>query len=138
MNSNLIVELKEGVQFCLKEEFCFYFEGLLDERAIEILSPLSCFSVENGGVLKIPSGFYTDFGSIPLIFQSLISPVGKPSKAYVVHDYLIMLSKGGNLRRKDADLIFLYALKRQGIGIVKRSILYGAVRVYSLLLGLFR
>ena len=138
MNSSLIVELKEGVQFCLKEEFYFYFEGLLDENAVQILSGLPNFEVKNGGVLKIPSGFYTDFGSIPLIFQSLISPVGKPSKAYVVHDYLIVLSKEGKLRRKDADLIFLYALKRQGIGIFKRSILYGAVKSYSLLLGLFR
>lgn len=138
MNSDLVVVLKHGVQFYLKEEFRFYFEGLLSEKAIEKLEKVKNFNKENGGILKVPIGFYTDFGSIPLIFQSFISPVGKPTKAYVVHDYLITLSKIGLIKRKDADLIFFYALKRQGVGSIKRIILYTAVRSYTFVVGLFK
>ena len=48
----------------------------------------------------IPAGFITDLGSIPKIFQNIISPAGKPLRAYLGHDHLYSTQM---VNRKEAD-----------------------------------
>ncbi len=88
-----------------------------------------------GGLfIEVPKGFKTDFGSVPQLFQSLLSPVGKPTKAYVLHDYLCELAQEENLKRKVADDVFLSALRILGIGKIQRVVIYASVRLYALCL----
>ncbi|TLD84099.1 DUF1353 domain-containing protein [Helicobacter sp. MIT 11-5569] len=84
----------------------------------------------------VPKGFNTDFGSVPQLFQSLVSPVGNATKAYVVHDFLCVLSADKRLSRKEADEIFKAALKQVKINAFLSSVLYGAVRLYAIIRGL--
>lgn len=82
--------------------------------------------------ITIPKGFNTDFGSIPQLFQSLVSPIGSPTKAYVLHDYLLSLYLQGKItKRKVCDKTFRTALKNEGVGMVRRSFMYLCVRAYS-------
>ena len=98
-----------------------------------------------GGDLKvdITTGFRTDFASIPRPFWSVVSPVGRHGKAAVVHDYLCEYKMAWRLletgdwvmypvSRKEADEIFLEAMKVLGVGSVKRNTMFWGVRLYSI------
>lgn len=135
-NKELITILREGKNFELLEPFYFYFDAKSDSL-LGLKSEV--IALENGQVcIPVPKGFVTDFGSVPLLFQSLISPVGKPTKAYVLHDYLCTLANKGAIARKKADEVFLDGLRILGVGRIQRSVIYGGVRVYALFKSLKR
>ena len=74
------------------------------------------------------AGFCTDFASIPrLLWPVMGHPTGKHGKAAVVHDYLYQLP--GSYSRRRCDQIFLEGLKVLGVGWLKRTVMYSAVRV---------
>ena len=132
-NKNLITILRQGKDFELVEYLEFWFEKGLRE---ELKKALGNYALNarglKGDYVCIPKGFKTDFGSIPQIFQSLISPVGKPTKSYVLHDYLLSLWDKGMIDRKTCDRVFKEALKIQGIGVFKRNVMFLCVRAYSI------
>lgn len=99
--------------FELFEEFAFYIDHT--ETVKETFT--------------VPKGFRTDFASIPRSFKWLISPVGLHGKAAVLHDYLC---EYGYMTRKEADEIFLEAMKVLGVGWLKRTVMYRAVRAFSI------
>lgn len=79
--------------------------------------------------VKIPSGFLTDFASVPMIFWNIFSPTGSYGKAAVIHDFLY---RGPHVVSKDtADKVFNEAMKALGTGFFTRTILYNAVRVFG-------
>lgn len=82
------------------------------------------------GFCIVPKGTKTDFASVPRGFRWLISRVGKYGKAAVLHDYLCGLE---GFPRKEADQIFLEAMKALGVGWFKRRTMYFGVRSYSIL-----
>jgi hypothetical protein len=84
-------------------------------------------------LIVVPAGFITDLASIPRIFQSLIPKVGKHALAAIVHDYLVRLP---DFDRKLADKIFLEAMKLLGVNPVRRRLMYWAVALMTLALGL--
>ena len=128
---DLITILRKGKDFELLEPFRFYFQK---ERLAHFAYGLSDFigysALQGTPFIQIPEGFKTDFGSVPQLFQSLISPVGKPTKAYVLHDYLCQRAKRGELTREAADRVFLEALRVLGVGKAKRIVLYLSVRAF--------
>lgn len=130
---DLITILRKGKDFELLEPFRFYFQK---ERLAHFAYGLNDFigysSLNGTPFIQIPKGFKTDFGSVPQFFQSLISPVGKPTKAYVLHDYLCQRAKRGELTREVADRVFLEAMRVLGVGRVKRVSIYLSVRAYAL------
>lgn len=133
-NKDLIVKYRSDNLFELVQDMNFYFA-----EQSQFLCALSEFQniieetgeSEDGIFLSIPQNFATDFGSIPQLFQFLISPVGTASKAYVVHDYLISLFYLGKISRKTADEAFLLALKKLKVNKFKAYSLYWFVRFYS-------
>lgn len=80
------------------------------------------------GVLEIPSGFSTDFASVPRAFWGIFPPFGRYSVAAVAHDYLYSTQA---LSRKAADDVFLYLMKKHNVGFVSRTIMYFAVRIFG-------
>ena len=112
-NDKLVVEYIDNGNFRLIKDFNFYFS--------------------DNSFITIPKGFKTDFGSVPQIFQSIVSPVGKPTEAYVLHDYLCVRAIKGEIPRKEADLKFKEALKVLKVNKVKIYIIYFWVRIYGIL-----
>lgn len=126
-NKDLIVKLKDFKEFELQEDFYFYLPQAVN------LDGLGHPCAENSALhyVIVPKGFCTDFGSVPQLFQGIISPVGNASKAYVLHDYLCVLAHDGRLSRANADRIFKEALKQVQVKPLMVDILYRAVRLYA-------
>lgn len=76
--------------------------------------------------VTVPTGFVTDFASIPRIFWSLLRPDGEYAYAAVIHDFLYWTQTRS---REVADEIFLRAMKDFGIGEATVQAIYKAVRL---------
>ena len=126
-HKDLIVKLKDFKHFELQDDFYFYLPQEVN------LEGLGYPCAENSALhyVIVPKGFCTDFGSVPQLFQGIISPVGNASKAYVLHDFLCVLAYEGRLSRANADRIFKEALKQVQVKPLMVDILYRAVRLYA-------
>jgi len=97
-------------KWIVKEEFVYYSE----EQKQRI-------------VVNVP--YKTDFASIPRIFWTLIGPPGGLyTEASVIHDY-IYTNLTHRFTKKEADEVFLEAMKELGVGWFRRNIMFAAVRV---------
>lgn len=100
----------------------------LDVRAVpqgyRLLAPLTYYSAVLDHLITVPDGFVTDFASIPAPGRILISGHGHDRWAAVVHDYLYSIRHD----RKQADDVFLEALELMGVNLIKRRLMYRAVR----------
>jgi len=98
-------------------------------------------------VITVPKGCVTDLTSIPRMFWTLLPPDGPWVKAAVIHDYLYATRGTGQLptgvpgskqpvgimrepyTRAEADWILRDALKNRGVDIVRRNLIWIAVRL---------
>ncbi|MDD6056599.1 MAG: DUF1353 domain-containing protein [Helicobacteraceae bacterium] len=138
--SSLRVRVKKGGNlFVLLHPFNFYFykESLSDELIKELQDSKILQETQDKKYyfIQVRSNFITDFGSVPRLFQNIISPIGKPIKAYVLHDYLCFLNRSGALSRKMADDVFKIAMQTQGVCCLKQNIIYLFVRLQAKLRG---
>lgn len=79
-------------------------------------------------LITVPEGFLTDFASVPRPFWILFPPDGQYTQAAVLHDFLYSTQ----LRpRKEADNIFLEAMEVLGVPLIKRRIMWRAVRMFG-------
>ena len=76
--------------------------------------------------VTVPTGFVTDFASIPPIFWSVLRPDGEYAYAAVVHDYLYWTQMRS---REEADDILKMAMEDFEVGAVTVGAIYGAVRM---------
>ncbi len=76
--------------------------------------------------VTVPTGFVTDFASIPRVFWSALRPDGEYAYAAVVHDYLYWTQ---TRTREEADLILNMAMEDFHVGGVTAKLIYGAVRL---------
>ena len=68
--------------------------------------------------IAVPAGFVTDGASVPQIFWNIFSPFGEYFPAALIHDFLYSKSSNpqhGELTRKQADKIFLGAMRDIGV-----------------------
>jgi len=107
----LMVEMLFNGKFELLEEFSFYV-GNIDDNEI----------------ITVPKGFITDLATIPKLFWVLLPPTGKYGKAAILHDYLY---SNAIETKRYADDVFLEAMKVLGVGRIKRTIMYYAVRLFG-------
>lgn len=78
--------------------------------------------------VKVQRGFPWDSASIPKFLQDRIAKWGRHSTASLVHDWLYHHRIGDRLT---ADQVFLQCLKEDGVGWLKRSAMYRAVRLFG-------
>lgn len=83
---------------------------------------------DSNDIIVVPKGFTTDFASVPWPASMLIPMSGQHNMAAVVHDYLYSTQERS---RKESDDIFLEALTVLGVSLVKRRIMYRAVRLWG-------
>ena len=75
--------------------------------------------------ITVPVGLITDFASTPSILWSVLPPIGRFSKASVVHDYLYIAQIGN---RKWADRVFREAMLVSGTSHLAAWVYYRGVR----------
>jgi len=76
--------------------------------------------------LEVPTGFVTDFASIPRLFWSLLPPDGEYTYPAIIHDYLYWTQ---DRPREEADEILKIGMQEFGIRASIVTAIYSAVRV---------
>ena len=91
--------------------------------------------------VSIPKGYLTDGASVPRILWSICPKWDKSHKAVILHDYLCeyrivtINGKPTQISREEADRLFLFALKYEGLTKLKYSLMHGAVRAQATVKG---
>lgn len=114
-----------------------YREGVNDKPDWwELYMPLYV-RLSDGNELCIPSGYVTDFASVPKILWSFCPPIGKYNRAALVHDFLYDMqyraSENGEYEaRKFADKEFLrIANEVDAKSRIRHYIMYSMVRCFG-------
>lgn len=111
----------------------------VDDRRWKLLEEFDYFigDVDSSESVSVPAGTVTDFASIPRPLWNILPPWGKYGKAAVIHDFMYsqhQITSNGkqvDIERKQADDIFLEAMKVLGVGTITRYAMYYAVRVFG-------
>lgn len=100
-----------------------------------LLAPFSYHVGELGSddVIVVPSGFVTDFASIPWFARWLFAPFDKSAKAAVVHDWLLGFPRTRS--RREIDRIFREAMCVLDVRPWRCWVMWAAVRVEALWTG---
>ena len=77
---------------------------------------------------KVPADFPTDFASIPWFARWLISKIGSHSEAAVIHDWHY---RAKVVPRKEADHVFLIAMKVAHTPWWQRTLMFTTVRLFA-------
>lgn len=87
----------------------------------------------SGSLIIVPKSFVTDLASTPKMLWNIFEPFGRGYlAASIVHDYLYSSSCSyKTINRKLADRIFLEIMKENGVNLVKRQVMYLAVRIFG-------
>lgn len=83
-------------------------------------------SLGSGEKILVPAGFVTDFGSVPQLFWNIVSPIGKATGAFVLHDFLYATQERTRLV---SDAILLEALEVLEVNWFQRTLIYNGVRL---------
>lgn len=88
--------------------------------------------------IEVPADFITNYASVPRGLWNLFPPWGEYAEAAVIHDYLyaggVIRCNDGKVqavKRKDADNIFLFLMKKLGVKWRRRMAIYWAVRIFG-------
>ena len=79
------------------------------------------------GVILVPSGFTTDFASVPKSIKAIYS-FKSTREAALLHDFLYSKKQ---LSRKTCDNLFLEQMKLSGVSWFVRTVFYHSVRVFG-------
>lgn len=110
-----------------------YLQDEKKEQLWKLVEPIVVV-LSNGNPLTAPSGFVTDFASVPKVFWSVIAPIGKYNLAAVIHDYFYTEHPYGDMpsNRKYADREFLRWLNfTTPKHTTRNKIMFFAVRLFG-------
>ena len=93
------------------------------------------YAIGPGCGITVPTGYVTNFASVPRVFYRLLSPTSLRHSA-IVHDYLCNESFGPTLAESGysrwmADCILYEAMVREGFGLPTRAAVFAAVRFWA-------
>lgn len=101
-------------------------------RDVILMQPLSftipdlpIFGTWRGLEILVPSGFISDYASVPRLFWRLIPRRGPYNKAAFIHDFLYVIQR---VPRYIADLVFLFAMRALGVVELTARVMFRAVR----------
>ena len=85
--------------------------------------------INGGGIeVTVPAGFETDFASIPRLLWGLYPPDGSYALPAVAHDYLY---RRCGCSRFLADAMFRDMMRAERVPLVRRMLIYYAVRCFG-------
>lgn len=97
----------------------------------ELSEPLVYYSTLYDTTVTVPTGFRTDFASVPRLPLAYLLAGDTAHRPATVHDYLCRT----DYPRDRADRIFLEAMESIGVPWWRRNLMYAAVRAYSVTFG---
>ena len=97
-----------------------------NNRAFVLLEPMNYEVGSTGAFIKVPTGFVTDYASVPKPLWGLYSPHDQYSRAAVVHDFLYWTQR---CTRLQADNLFMIAMKESDVKAATREAVYAGVRL---------
>lgn len=83
---------------------------------------------DSGNSIDVPTGFMTDFASIPRPLWAILPRWGKYGNAAVIHDYCYWEQ---SRPRKEADLIFREAMGVLEVPAFTAGLMYWAVKLFG-------
>lgn len=98
------------------------------DRIWVILAPL-IFDSDALGKIEVPTGFETDFASVPRVPVAYTLFGDRAHRESVIHDYLYREDSIPVVGRLQADGVFLEAMAERGKGFFVRYAMYWGVRV---------
>lgn len=124
-----------------------YSEFASDSLGRDFWVVLKSFSYYTGKkedlrTITVPAGYLSDGASSPRVVWWLVPPMGRYGQAAVVHDYLceyLMINDRGvmvPITRKEADKIFLEAMKVLGVPAIVRYTMYYGVTAHRVMNGI--
>lgn len=96
-----------------------------DRKTWRLLAPFSYLDPDHG-LIEVPAGFTTDFASVPRLPLTFALLGSYGHAAAVMHDCLY---RSRQLPRKDADRVFLNALRSSGIARWRAYAMWAGVRI---------
>lgn len=78
--------------------------------------------------VDVPSGFVTDFASIPKAFYSVLRPDGEYAYAAIIHDYLYWIQ---DRSREECDKIFKECMLEFKVAETTAQVIFRAVRTFG-------
>lgn len=91
--------------------------------------PFAHHLANNEGItITVPTGFVTDFASVPQVIWSLIPPIGMIALPAVVHDWIYT---NHPQTRKWADAVLYEGCRSQGMGRIQAFLIWSAVRIFG-------
>jgi len=98
-------------------------------------APLRYYSARLGIDIIVPTGFVTDFATIPKAVRAFIdNDSGVIRDAAIVHDYLYSIESADyhpDIDKLEADLILDEGMQELGANWFKRAAVYYAVRLFG-------
>ena len=97
-----------------------------------LIEPLVYYSDLVGCEIVVPTGYSTNFASIPRLFQNIIQVNGKHRRPAAVHDYLCDFKKMLGMPQGLVDKIFREAMAVVDVDFVESAVMYRMVRRYQI------
>jgi hypothetical protein len=123
--------IKSNARFPIEPPPATFVRGFADGSNWMLQSPLIQEIGKNSRyVVMVPSGFVTDFASIPQPLQIIHASVsiGRYGNAAVVHDYLYWRQ---DCTREQSDNILAIAMREAGVSFLERQLIYQSVRQFG-------
>lgn len=106
---------------------------VVNDRHFILLSELIFYHHPSDLLIKVPVGFSTDLASVPRLLWSIFPPLGKYSKAAVIHDYLLLNLLKFNITKQNVHDIFYDAMIISDVPKWKANIFKKFVELYGLI-----
>ena len=101
---------------------------LADGKNWRLDGPLVCYRGMDEKILIVPSGFVTDFASVPRIAWQLVPPEGKYDNAACLHDYLYRTHQ---YPQATCDELLKEAMQSSDVPAWQVFVIYWAVRLFG-------
>lgn len=100
-------------------------------RAFKLTSEFSYGCELLGEIITVPSGYRTDFASVPRFFWRILPPHDTYAHAAVIHDYLCDLRGTTGIDSKTTHLIFREAMEVLHVPKWKKATMFRAVKWFG-------
>lgn len=100
--------------------------GFLEGTLFTVLTPYTWRIGSTDKSITVPSGFVTDFASIPEQLQGYLRSQAQYSRAALIHDYLYWSQ---SCTKTQSDNLLMIAMKETGVPVTQRIPIYSGVRI---------
>jgi hypothetical protein len=109
---------------------CLIHNVPLNEKPFEVIGVFEFYSTDYHKMITIDDHYRSNLANVPRIFWSIIPPVGRYSRATIVHDWLIDNMDKHDFTYHQINMIFKEAMKVLKVKRLIRYVMYLSVEFY--------